>query len=293
MMNSQPLDSFAKALYALLAGEKIPLSTVSGTTQKRLQPAIDAGAVQVRRSGGGNVMLCSNPVILQSFANNNYPNGLLAAPLVEHGARTGALARFRDTKAEGGLDFELAHIRVFDDAALSIEGESVHAAKQTQRLGCVSSVLGGAFEPQLSGRVALVEGPELFMRYDWIADDVAAVVHYAGRISDRMLDWLQRCHAITVVLHFADYDPVGLCEYLRVKGRLAEKVFPHAPSMIDKLFYQYSKSTLLQKNAALMPRLVNSNDPYVQRIVALMQAYGAGLEQEALLLTSREDDPRS
>ncbi|CAD6547702.1 hypothetical protein ACFQ3P_25935 [Paraburkholderia sabiae] len=283
MTNLKPLDPLAKLLHRLLEGESAPLSALSALTHKRLQAAFDAGALQIQRSGAGKTVVCVNQAILRSFATNLYPNGLLVEDAVLTGTRTGALTHFRDTKAMGGLDFELAHVRVFDDAAFTCDGHDADAARQTQQRGCISVVLGGEYEPQLAGSIALVEGPELFMRYDWVAEKVAAVVLYSGRISERMLAWLGRCPAITAVRHCADYDPVGLCEYLRVRERLAEKLVPHAPPVVDALFRQYSKPGLLQDNAALMPRLCRSNDPYVRRIVGLMQTYGAGLEHEALL----------
>ncbi|MET3553862.1 hypothetical protein [Burkholderia sp. 567] len=284
MTNSKPLDPFAGLLNRLLEGDSTPLSALSESTRKRLQAAFDSGALLTQRSGGGSVVVCANQAILRSFATNLYPGGLMADNTAATGTRTSALARFRDTKAEGGLDFELTHVRVFDAAALTCQDHDADTVNQTQRLGCVSVVLGGKYEPQLAGSVALVEGPELFMRYDWTVEKIAAVVLYSGRISERMLDWISRSSAITSVLHCADFDPVGLCEYLRVKERLAEKLIPHAPPSIDELFRKYSKAALLQKSAVLMPRLTGTNDPYVARIVTLMQTHGAGLEHEALLV---------
>ncbi|RWA52338.1 hypothetical protein AU476_18290 [Cupriavidus sp. UYMSc13B] len=279
----KPLDPVAKALAALLTGASVPASGLSQASRRILTPLIDAGAIQQVRSGAGNVWTASNHRAVQAFANNRYPRGLMAAASPELGARTLALAQFRDTKANGGLDFEFVHARIFKDEALTVAGAGLGAAQQTSQLGCVSVVLGGARIPALAGCVALVEGPQLFLRYDWQAVGVDAVVLYNGRASDRMLSWLESSDAARI-LHCSDYDPVGLDEYLRAKQRLGVRLDPLAPENLDALFDRFSKPELLYKNSGLMPRLLQSDDPYVRRVVGLMQHYVAGLEHEALLV---------
>ncbi len=279
----KPLDPVAKALATLLAGTSVPASGLSQASRRILTPLIDAGAIQQIRSGGGNVWTASNHRAVQAFANNRYPSGLVAAALPELGARTQALAQFRDTKANRGLDFEFIHARIYKDEALTVAGAPVGAARQTSQLGCVSVVLGAAEVPTLAGCVAVVEGPQLFLRYDWQAAGVDAAVLYNGRASDRMLAWLESSGA-TRLLHCADYDPVGLDEYLRAKQRLGARLEPLAPANLDRLFDRFSKPELLHKNSGLMRRLLQSDDPYVRRVVGLMQHYVAGLEHEALLV---------
>lgn len=279
----KPLDPVAKALATLLAGASVPASGLSMASRRILTPLIDAGAIQQVRSGAGNVWTASNQRAVQAFANNRYPSGLVVAPSSEFGARTQALVQFRDTKANGGLDFEFIHARIFKDEALTVAGAPVAAARQTSQLGCVSVVLDGARVPTLAGSVAMVEGPQLFLRYDWQAIGVDAVVLYNGRASDRMLAWLESSDAGRI-LHCSDYDPVGLDEYLRAKQRLGLRLEPLAPTNLDALFDRFSKPELLHKNAGLMQRLLQSDDPYVRRVVGLMQHYVAGLEHEALLV---------
>lgn len=279
----KPLDPVAKVLGALLAGASVPASSFSPASRRILTPLIDAGAIQHVRSGGGKVWIASNHRAVHAFANNRYPSGLMAASMPELGARTQSLAQFRDTKANGGLDFEIIHARIFKDEALAGAGALVGAAQQTSHLGCVSVVLSDGGSPTLAGYVAMVEGPQLFLRYDWQAAGVDAVVLYNGRASDRMLSWL-KSSAVTRILHCADYDPVGLDEYLRAKQRLGVRLEPLAPANLDTLFDRFSKPELLHKNSGLMPRLLQSDDPYVHRVVGLMQHYIAGLEHEALLV---------
>ncbi|CAN7773369.1 hypothetical protein LJR296_007527 [Cupriavidus necator] len=285
----KPLDPVAKILGMLLAGAPVPASSVSAAGRRILTPLIDAGGIQQVRSGAGNVLVCSNQRAVQAFANNRYPSGLVTTSAPDLGARTQALAQFRDTKANGGLDFELAHVRVFKDSSLTIDGAPVGAAYQTARLGCASVVLGHASVPNLTGYVAMVEGPELFLRYDWGAAGVDAVVLYGGRASDRMLAWLEASEAVRI-LHCPDYDPVGLHEYLRAKDRLGDRLEPLEPASLEVLFGRFSKPELLHKNASLMPRLLQSEDAYVRRVVSLMQNGGAGLEQEALLAGGDHDE---
>ncbi|WP_349608997.1 hypothetical protein [Cupriavidus sp. DF5525] len=285
MSSPQPLDALARILHELLSGEAVPASRLSTSLTRALLPLTDIGAVRMETRGRGKALTCLKPDLVKVFADNRYPSGLYLTSTAL-GSRTAALAQFRDSKADGGLDFELVHIRVFDDAALTLDGLPVDACRQTQILGCVSVVLGMIPTPRLAGRIALAEGPEVFMRFDWRSLGVGVVVYYRGRASERLLRWAGDAE-VADILHCGDYDPVGLDEYLRARARLGDRVIPYVPDNLEALFDRFSKPELLQDQAGLVRRLQQSQDPYVQRMLRLIQGIGGGMENEALLVDNR------
>jgi len=289
-MNLKPFSPLARTLHTLLSDGSMPASAISVASRRALTTLFDTRALVEERRGTGRIVVVVRRPTVQAFAKHRFPAGLYAdTDRSEYGARTRALVELRDTKARGGLDFEIVSLRVFNDSALTIEGAPVAATCQTQLLGCIAATLGFGAAPRLAGRVALVEGPEAFLRFDWASIGIDVAILYAGRASDRLLSWVAGCaDNVTQVLHCADYDPVGLDEYLRAKKRIGALIVPHTPDNLEELFKRYCKPCLLQDNAALMPRLLASTDPHVRRVAQLMQQHGAGLEQEGLLFQSKQ-----
>ena len=85
-------------------------------------------------------------------------------------------------------------------------------------------------------------------------------------------------------MHCRDYDPVGLDEYLRIKAACPGRTELYLPSNLEDLLSRYGKKELLGSSAVVLARLRKSQDQEVRRTVTLMDRYGVGLEQEALLL---------
>jgi hypothetical protein len=101
-------------------------------------------------------------------------------------------------------------------------------------------------------------------------------------MSTRFLDCLQ-VDCEFQIIHFGDYDPVGVDEYLRLKEK-HHRVSFHIPDNIEDLFKKYGNEEILQKNQAIYERLRESQDKQAKNIVDLMSRYNCGLEQEALLI---------
>jgi hypothetical protein len=86
------------------------------------------------------------------------------------------------------------------------------------------------------------------------------------------------------ILHCGDYDPVGLDEYLRIKTACPDRTKLYLPANLEVLLSRYGKKELLQSSASVLDRLRKTEDHEVRRIIKLLDQYGVGLEQEALLL---------
>jgi len=86
------------------------------------------------------------------------------------------------------------------------------------------------------------------------------------------------------IVHFPDYDPVGMDEYLRFKQACPERTELFRPPSLKDLFPRYGKAQLLHDNKAILARLRKSHDSDVRYVVGLMDRFGVGLEQEVLLI---------
>jgi len=111
-------------------------------------------------------------------------------------------------------------------------------------------------------------------------------LYAGGRLSGRILNWLgSQSMARAQIIHCGDYDPVGLDEYLRLKGACPERAELFLPANLEVLLSRYGKRELLQgSNGAVLARLRKTEDHEVRRLVRLLDRYGVGLEQEILLL---------
>jgi len=85
------------------------------------------------------------------------------------------------------------------------------------------------------------------------------------------------------IIHFGDYDPVGLDEYRRLNESCPGRVSLYQPDSLEQLFKQHGNPKLLQSSPEVLARLRKESNPTIQTIVQLMDRFGAGLEQEILL----------
>ena len=135
-----------------------------------------------------------------------------------------------------------------------------------------------------SGTVAVVEGAYAFWRYEWAIPHADLAVLGSGNMSAALLNWLAspgmaRCR----IIHWGDYDPVGVCQYLRLVERCPRRVESFAPPEVDALLPK-SKRTLVTRQGKYLNRLRSHvNDSYVRRMIDLFDRYRRGLEHEALL----------
>jgi hypothetical protein len=294
----QPLNPLANLLHQLLTNGEVVRSKISERARKDLAQLFDLGALREERRGGGWVVLVVNRDSVRRFADRQFPSGLFGEHDTSEGRRTQSLNRFGDTKLMPGLDFEFVLLRAFGEAKITTKISSrtinIDAPEITRQTGCVALTLQDASDlPHVRGNVATVEGPELFYRFDWSTVDVSVAILTYGRMSERLLNWVTSSRIDGQLIHFGDYDPVGLDEYRKLKGRATRATF-YLPVNLEKYFKEnkFLKPALMNKSSALLPRLAETKDAAILTVIGLMQRYGGGVEQEVLLLdmadTSRQ-----
>lgn len=287
-----PLDAFAGLLADLVTEGAVPASRVTSKSRERLTPLFSADVLVEVRAGAGRRVEVRDADTLSRFAKKHYPAGLFGGPGADAGLdkRTLALARYRDTKALGGLDFELVEYRLTGSSPLVLGGVVTGRPESPGGLGAfvLYERRGADRDVQFAGVVATVENPTVFIRYDWAAAGVDMAIATYGRMSRRLIDWLaSESMQDAQVIHYGDYDPVGLNEYCRLDSALGRRATLFIPDQIERLFPMYSDRELLSRSASMLPSLQQSQHLGVQRVLRLMAECGGALEHEALLIAQR------
>ena len=88
------------------------------------------------------------------------------------------------------------------------------------------------------------------------------------------------------LLHLPDYDPVGLNEFERLRGRLGERVSLHLPADLNQRFARHANRNLLDKpnSRTILANLRRTSSTDILQVLALIHQHNAGLEQEALFV---------
>lgn len=286
---STPLDAFAGLLADLSSAGAVPASRVSARSKERLRPLFAADVLVEMRAGAGRRVEVRNPETLAQFIARHYPAGLFDDLAADEGLdrRTRALSRHRDTKALGGLDFEVVEYRLAGAVPLIVGGAVVGRSGVCGDLGAfvLYDARPADREVGFAGVVATVENPTVLIRHDWTAAGVDLAIATYGRMSRRLIDWLaSESMRDAQVVHYGDYDPVGLGEFCRLDAALGRRASLFIPDSIERLFSQYSDRELLSRSAGLLPALQQSRNEGVQRLLRLMAEFGGALEHEALLI---------
>lgn len=288
-------ENIRAQLDALLEQGSLARSACSGSLRRTLKPLFDSGVVVEERSGAGRRVVIRDITALREFVRSRYPN---AEILVGAASRVAGVARFRDSKAHASDTPDILRLRAWSDTALWVDGRPVRAAKATGEHGVFSLVLTPARRYELRAPCALVENPTVLLTFEPLRKerDIPLAIYGGGRISGRVLSWLAaQATPDFHLIHFPDYDPVGLSEFVRLRAALGERASLHLPSDLAMRFARFGNPELLRRSAnqALLAKLRNSNLAEVKAVLELMDRHNAGLEQESLLVSdaSSSDEP--
>lgn len=285
-MASIPLDSLAKHLAILSDKSSLPSSSMSKADRRRIQSLFDAGVLAEEKSGAGRRLIVRNQQALQAFVLTMYPSGLEGFK-GDLPARSKAVADRRDSKKTIGKNPVTVLVRGFNGCTFEKNGAHLPVAEWTRSAGVAALCLESMRGWKCKGTIGTVENLETFWNIDKLAPFVDLAVYAEGRIGADVLKWLTSIEMIeTQILHFPDYDPVGMDEYLRIKNACSERASLYRPEDLEKLFNLYGKAQLLRDSSAVLARLRKSDDSDVRYVVDLMDRCGVGLEQEALLIVT-------
>jgi hypothetical protein len=271
-------------LRLLMVNGSIARSECSVSLLTLLQPLLKADVLAEERAAGGRRLVVRDAGTLSGFFRSTFPN----APTEEEAmSRTIGVARFRNSKAFATDTPEVVIIRAWRDIAIDQGGNVTGAVNATAQHGVFSFLLRPGSDYRLHGPCALVENPAVFISFERLGLNTGLVIHGRGRASRQLINWLSNQGARDFsILHLPDYDPIGMDEFERLHFHMKDRVRLHLPIDLEKGFAEFSKRSLLDKehSRAVLSRLRGSRIPEVQQVVALIDRYNAGLEQEALLV---------
>lgn len=275
-----PVDPTARILLELINKQYVTKSDLSSSVRRKLESLFDIGALIEERSGAGWRIVVTNPEAISSFATSQYPGGLETLTNTTP-SRSESVFLYRDAKRGKNTSGEPVLIRGFSNASLVSRKGELNVGSITEIAGVMSFILSDDQEWNYNGaRVALVENIEPFLHFEERFEDFDAVIYYAGRMSERFLNWLSY-QTFEMVL-FCDYDPVGLQEYLRLKKRYVNQVSLFIPNNFRALLKHHGKAKLMRDSSAIISKLRQEKDEIVKNVLSILEDFGTGLEQEIL-----------
>lgn len=276
------LDPLAERLEHLLADGSIIASDLSRSMRARLGHLFDLSVLVEEKSGGGRRVVVRDRSALEVWIDSTYPSGL-AGVAVGFPARAESVANFANSKRGRPLAQRPVLVRGFGSAVLRRGTESMPIGDLTRQYSVAAALVDCEAPWQFDGMVALVENFELFLHVERVVGGLNAALWYRGRVDAALLLWLSTMPSARVV-QVADFDPVGIDEYLRTRAVLGDRATLFVPDDLMSLTARFGNSELLARSVAVLSRVRNSSDPAVQSVIAVLDKCGKGLEQEGLLL---------
>jgi hypothetical protein len=277
------------ALRKLHARTPLPASQLTAAQRRELDRfARQTGAVSCQRQGRGDCYLVANPVLFITHLTSLSP-GLAMTVDNPVPPRARHIADARDSKAGVHrhphyylLLKAVGEELVWREANRSIELPLGHA---TRHFGAATLAIDANDAWSSDYDLWLVENQALFDRTDWLPIDTGATVaYYGGQINGILLNWLGSRRRARRVMHFPDYDGVGLANFSRLHALLGDACqFWLMPDWAQKLD-QYGSTQLwrdtMRDFSAASPLLPD----YLTPLAEQMRQSGRALEQEAVWL---------
>lgn len=276
------MHSPSPALRRLQTEGALPISAASQTLLRWLAPLLATGVVVRTRAGVGERLQVAQTPVFARYIDQCFPGGVDAAP---PGTRAAAVLRLRNSRLVAPDAPTLVLLRGLPGAQLQGARGAIDLALATAEHGAFALAVRDLKRYRLQGNVAVIENREVFFHAEQLLAwglPARTFVLGNGRLPLRLRDWLR---AQDVELwHCGDYDAAGLCDYLSLRGGRA-RVHLLLPAELPALLARYGKRTLSISSAELERLQLQSADPEVERVAAMLAQAGAGLEQEVLLAT--------
>lgn len=279
------------ALLKLHDKHELPASQFSASQRSILDRfARQTGAVSCQRQGRGETYRVVNPVLFDTHLTALSP-GLRDAGEGHVPLRAQHIANARDSKAKSHRhEHYYLLLKAVGEGVLWREasrGIDLLLDQVTRDFGAAALAIDASDAWLTMTDLWLVENQALFDRTDWLpAGTTGTVAYYSGQLNGRLLNWLASRPRASQVIHFPDYDGVGMANFTRLHAVLGDACrFWLMPDWSDKLD-RYGSSQLwrdtLHHFTGASPQLPSYVIPLTER----MRQSGRALEQEAVWLPS-------
>lgn len=137
------------------------------------------------------------------------------------------------------------------------------------------------------GELWLVENQALFDRLEWLpATAGVSVAYYAGQLNRTLLQWLSTRQRAARIVHFPDYDGVGLANYTRLHAAVGDACQLWLMPDWQAKLQRFGSNSLWQATYREFAATYAAIPPAAQHLAAQMKLHGLALEQEAVWLTA-------
>lgn len=292
------IDTNARLLHQLLVDHCVPVSSAKSAAASVLFGQLQqAGIVFKRRKGAGSQFLLENSASLSAFIEQTYPEGLFVQEDDDRLSRIQGVMQSQDSKTRKQLDFAFLNTRGTVTVKLAGQTHDLAVLTSTNTSLCLKISALQQCELLAPGSIVVtVENPTAFVELEQMLEqpwDLA--VYTAGKMSGILLQQLQYWHQQNhKLVHFGDYDYVGLLEFARIL-RFNPEASLYYPDVFTELLQQYGDVHLLEKQVEQHQALLNvmaqlpdsSGKIQLVKIYQLLQRSAKGLEQEGLYKRSQ------
>ena len=280
------------ALSKLHGKDALPASQFTVAQRNVLdQFARQTGAVSCQRQGRGDVYQITNQALFHTHLLALSPG--LGSEDSDIPMRARLIAHARDSKA-GAHQHENYYLllkAVGNDVRWTeaSRGVELPLTQSTRDFGVASLQIDSSDAWRSDNPLWLVENQALFDRTDWLpSGTVATLAYYGGQINNILLNWLGSRPRAGRVVHFPDYDGVGLGNFARLHAVLGDACeFWLMPDWTTKLA-RYGSAQLWRDT---LPEFINASPrlpSYLAPLTQQMRQSGRALEQESVWLSGLE-----
>lgn len=167
------------------------------------------------------------------------------------------------------------------------EGDNIlNVSDHVSRFGIASMLVRPGDQWHTGQPVGLVENLDPVVHAQQYFDKVGfqgSLIFYSGWLSKAFLDWLTEIKRAPSYVLFADYDIVGIKNYLLAKKRVGNSLSMYIPNNINELLMRFGNTEKLKSKSG-RKLIESSDDPDAIRLYSTLLETGRGLDQESLLL---------
>lgn len=291
--------ALAHALEKLLTqGDEAPASLFTPAQQSALDVlARGTGFLIARPQGRGVTYRISNRAGLEAHLRTLRPETpeTLARDIPQRAAN---IATHRDSKAGSAThSFHYLLLKAVGTGVCWTRSDGrildLSAATESAGAGVLAIQEGDAWQSDCP--LWLVENQALFDDTSWLPQNTrASIGYYAGQIPNRLVAWLAHRSRVPEVSHFADYDGVGLQNFVRLREQLATPcsfwLMPNWHDLLRKYGNNQIWNNTHHEFVAATTRLAALRpSAELLELCAAMSREGLALEHEAVWLARKSD----
>jgi len=268
-------------LSRLLETGSLPASSIPKPSRSDIANILNAGFIRWERSGAGAKYSIADESAVRGLLQSTGYGGDLEC-LTQ---KAKAVALHGD--AHRGRDSALLLTLSTSGKAQWMDGQhTLNVSDQVTKFGIATLLVRPGDQWHTNQPVGLVENLDLVLHGKQYFERIGfegSVLYYSGWLSKALLDWLAEGKRAPSYTIFADYDLVGIKNYLLAKDRFGEVLHMFIPENLPELLRRFGNTEKL-KSKTDRTLIESSGDPDAIHLYQTLLEAGRGLDQESLLL---------